>query len=413
MFQLARELSLPVLLTTTTHIGAWQVPLADQHIVAESAVGLQELPLRGLIVVTGAPTLDDRFGPASPDSLLWLHDTARKRNLPLLIEADGSRQMPLKAPALHEPAIPDFADIVVVVAGLAALGKPLSDDIVHRPETFAALSGLRPGDPITPEAVTRVFMHPEGGLKNIPSHARRLALLNQGDGAELQAQSRSMANRLLAGYDAVLVASLQAGGVHAVHERAAGIVLAAGASRRLGRSKQVLDWHGVPFVRAVAQSALAAGLDPVVVVTGSEAAAVEAALAGLPVSMVHNKDWDSGQATSIRAGLRSLPPSVGSAVFLLADQPQVTFDVIAALVDVHAARLVPIVAPLVMMERRANPVLFDRDTFPELMALEGDVGGRAIFSKYHVEYMPWHDERLLLDVDTEADYRRLVEGDTL
>ena len=84
---------------------------------------------------------------------------------------------------------------------------------------------------------------------------------------------------------------------------------------------------------------------------------------------------------------------------------------IRALMDTHTASLSPIVAPLVRMDRRANPVLFDRDTFPDLLALEGDVGGRAIFSKHRVEYLPWHDERLLLDVDTEADYRRLLAED--
>lgn len=129
--------------------------------------------------------------------------------------------------------------------------------------------------------------------------------------------------------------------------------------------------------------------------------------------IVRNDNWRTGQASSIHAGLQSLPPSTGAAVFLLADQPQVRFDVIAALVETHAGGLYPIVAPLVMMERRANPVLFDRDTFPDLLALRGDVGGRAVFSKHAVEYMPWHDDRLLLDVDTEDDYRRLMEDDTL
>lgn len=98
---------------------------------------------------------------------------------------------------------------------------------------------------------------------------------------------------------------------------------------------------------------------------------------------------------------------------MLTDQPQVRLDVITALVEAHSLSLPPIVAPLVVMERRANPVLFDRVTFQDLLALQGDVGGRAIFDKYHVEYMPWHDDRLLLDVDTQADYRRLIEDDTL
>jgi molybdenum cofactor cytidylyltransferase len=88
-------------------------------------------------------------------------------------------------------------------------------------------------------------------------------------------------------------------------------------------------------------------------------------------------------------------------------------DVIRALMDVHARELYPIVAPLVLGEQRANPVLFDRIAFPDLLKLEGDIGGRAIFSKYKVEYMPWHDDRLLLDVDKPEDYQRLVEDETL
>jgi molybdenum cofactor cytidylyltransferase len=68
-----------------------------------------------------------------------------------------------------------------------------------------------------------------------------------------------------------------------------------------------------------------------------------------------------------------------------------------------------ILAPLVLEERRANPVLFDRDTFPDLLQLKGDVGGRAIFDKHRVEYLPWHDDILLLDVDNPQDYDRLKE----
>ncbi|MGE5073117.1 MAG: nucleotidyltransferase family protein, partial [Anaerolineae bacterium] len=246
-----------------------------------------------------------------------------------------------------------------------------------------------------------------------PPGARRVMLLTQADSPELQAQARGIVPALLKCYASVIIADTSVEVIHAVHEPAAGIVLAAGGSTRLGRPKPLLDWRGQPFVHAVASTALAAGLDPVVVVTGSEAGEVGQAVADLPVQVVNNADWQSGQASSIRAGLRSLPASTGAAVFLLADQPQIHFDVIQALTDTHAAELYPIVAPLVMMERRANPVLFDRVTFADLMALQGDVGGRAVFSKYRVEFMPWHDDRLLLDVDTEADYRRLTEDDTL
>lgn len=58
-----------------------------------------------------------------------------------------------------------------------------------------------------------------------------------------------------------------------------------------------------------------------------------------------------------------------------------------------------------------SKILFDRVTFPDLLALEGDVGGRAVFSKHKVEFMPWHDDILLLDVDKPEDYKRLVESE--
>jgi CTP:molybdopterin cytidylyltransferase MocA len=87
--------------------------------------------------------------------------------------------------------------------------------------------------------------------------------------------------------------------------------------------------------------------------------------------------------------------------------------VIKALIENHANHLQPILAPLVLMEQRGNPVLFDHITFPALMELQGDIGGRSIFSKFQVEYMPWHDDRVLLDVDKPEDYKRLIEDETL
>jgi molybdenum cofactor cytidylyltransferase len=84
--------------------------------------------------------------------------------------------------------------------------------------------------------------------------------------------------------------------------------------------------------------------------------------------------------------------------------------VLQALVECHAHDLPAVVAPYVF-DRRANPVLFDRVTFPDLLTLEGDLGGRAIFSKFSPTYMDWLDERLLMDVDTPDDYRRLLEAE--
>lgn len=421
LFKLARELPPPVIVTATTHLHVDQVKLTDSHWMGETSAdfaGLEE-NLRGVMLVTG-PIDGDRTTGLNESLLYWLHAVYGSHDLPLLVEADGARQKPLKAPAEHEPVIPDFVETVLVVAGMSGLGKPLTDEFVHRPEIFARLSGLAPGETVTPRALLRVLTHPSGGLKNIPSGARRVALLNQADTPELQAQAKALAERLLSAYHAVVIASLQQSQIHAVYEPVAGILLAAGEAKRFGQPKQLLDWHGQPFVHVAAQTALAAGLSPLVVVTGAKAELVEAAVKDLPVIIVRNEAWQAGQSSSIRAGVRALTPgpspmqgeACGAAIFLLADQPQVTPAVLRALVERHAQDLAPILAPLVQGQR-ANPVLFDRVTFPDLLALSGDVGGRAIFSKHPVTYLPWLDASLLLDVDTSDDYQKLGDHERL
>lgn len=432
MFQIARQLPAPVIVTATSHLGTWQIGKADQHLIAETPAALEELEhgMKDVILITGQMD-GDRTKPINKDLMDWLRQFCGYHSIPLLIEADGSRGKPLKAWAGHEPPIPSFAEMVVQVVGLTGLGKMLDDENVHRPEIFSRLGGLPPGQPVTPDSLIRVLTHVEGGLKNIPAHTRRIALLNQADTSELQSAAHGLVQGLIPAYDSVVISSLEREKIFAVHEPVAGIILAAGGSTRFGQPKQLLDWKGQPFVRAVAGTALEAGLSPVVVVTGANAEQIELSVKDLNVTVIRNEAWESGQGSSIKAGIGLLafastavatrrqgasPLSArrvaGAAIFLLADQPQVTTSILRALVEKHAEALYPIVAPMVM-DRRANPVLFDRVAFPDLLLLEGDVGGRAIFHKHRVEYLPWHDDRLLLDVDTPEMYRRLISGEPL
>lgn len=414
MFQLARQLPGPVIVTATSHLGIWQTEFADRHIIAETSEPIEALEhsLSGVILITGEFD-GGRTKPLGNELMEWLHQFCNYHSVPLLIEADGSRQKPLKAWADHEPPIPSFVKHVVQVVGLSSIGKPLDEQHVHRPEIVSRITDLQLDQVITPDVLTRLLTHPEAGLKNIPGDATRSILLNQADTPELQSIARGMTEPLLSHFEAVIISSLSNAQIFAVHESIAGIILAAGASTRFGEAKQLLHWHGQPFVRAVARTALDAGLSPVVVITGANAERVESAIRDLDVRIVHNDDWQSGQGRSIRRGVLSLlSDAVGGAIFLLADQPQVTTSILQALMEKHAEGLHPIVAPMVI-DQRANPVLFDRSTFKDLAAIEGDVGGRAIFHKYRVEYLPWHDDRLLLDVDTPEMYQRLITDDSL
>jgi molybdenum cofactor cytidylyltransferase len=406
LFTLAREATSPVIVTSTAHMAIEQTALADQHMVVEDTLPAEwQLPA-GVTLFTGPADNGGKTIGLSNSALQRVLDLANLQKAPLFIEADGSKCLPLKAPAEHEPPIPDFVETVIYVVGLSGLGQPLDAEHVHRPERFAHLSGLLIGEAITPEAIAKVLRDPIGGLKNVPPQAGRIAVLNQADTPELQAQAQVIARQLLPTYQAVGITALKYQQVFAVHESTAGIILAAGASTRMGQPKPLLLWRGEPFIRHIARTALSADLSPVVIIAGAHTPEIRAAVAGLPVTVIHNPDWEAGQSASLRCGLRALPGTIGSAIFLLADQPQIPIELLKALSDQHAQTLSPIVAPLID-DRRGNPVLFDRVTFADLQSLTGDVGGRAVFAKHPIVYVPWHDANLLLDVDTPEDYQRL------
>ena len=193
--------------------------------------------------------------------------------------------------------------------------------------------------------------------------------------------------------------------------RVAALVLAAGASTRMGRPKQLLDWDGRPLVRATAEVALAARLDPLLVVVGGAQAQVAGALTGLPLRMIANPAYAAGQSTSLRAGIAALGQDADAVVVLLGDQPFVTAAIVERLVAEWRASAAVIVAPI-YAGQRGNPVLFARAVFPELLTVQGDQGARAVLAADHarVRLVAFDDPRPLADIDTPEDYERLREG---
>jgi molybdenum cofactor cytidylyltransferase len=187
----------------------------------------------------------------------------------------------------------------------------------------------------------------------------------------------------------------------------AGVVLAAGSSSRMGRNKLLLELDGEPLVRRTVGRALAAGLDPVIVVLGFDAERVAAALSGLSCRTILNPGHAGGMGGSMRLGIASVPPGASAAVVVLADMPFVTAEMLRALVDAHRERGTALVASR-YGDVTAPPTLYGTALFPEFATLQDDACGRALLRRHAegVVFLAW-PETALADVDRPEDYERL------
>ena len=329
----------------------------------------------------------------------------------ILVEADGAGHRALKAPAAHEPVVPSSTTILVPLADLTVLGKPLAEEHVHRPELVASLTRAALGEPVTVEMIATVLSHSQGGLKGLPEQARAIPILNQIAEDHPLDEARQIAHLILRNQrvERVVIASLRATEpVLGVITRGAvaAIVLAAGESRRFGQPKQLLPVGDKTMIQHVVDIALDSSLEQVIVVLGCRAAEIGESIAGRPVQVVANQEWKSGLSSSVRTGLLAVKPEVSAALFVLADQPGVTAEVIAKLVERYQETHAPIVVPT-HRGRRGNPVLFARSLFAKLMEVKGDQGGRRLIAEYgdELEEIEMETEAIFADIDTADDYQ--------
>jgi molybdenum cofactor cytidylyltransferase len=187
----------------------------------------------------------------------------------------------------------------------------------------------------------------------------------------------------------------------------AGVVLAAGASTRLGRNKLFLEIEGTTLLRRTVQRVASAGLDPIVVVLGHEAERARAELAGLRCQPIVNPDYALGVNSSLRAGITAVS-SANAAVVVLADMPFVTAAMIATLVERYRTGG----APLVISDYagvNAPPMLYDHALFEELLAMQGEGCGKQVVKRHRAEAfsVSWPEEALT-DLDVPEDYARVM-----
>ncbi len=205
MFRLAAEqvaLGARVITTTTTHI---YPPTPEQTGALVLSPEREALLERAAAALARHPHITVASGPAHEGKLRgipaeWVADLYALPGVNfVLVEADGAKGRIIKAPAAYEPVIPSSANLVLLLASAEALGQPLSDGIAHRLERVEAVTSLKAGETVTPQALARLATQPEGLLQGVPPGVPAVLVLTHVDAARLESAEMTAQHALASG----------------------------------------------------------------------------------------------------------------------------------------------------------------------------------------------------------------------
>ena len=365
IFAWARELAAAgksVIITTTTHM------YRPEH--------MEEDGIR--IVVSDDPERPDKVMAPPADILDSLRETADV----VLIEADGSRRMPLKWPAEWEPVIPDYTDYTVCVAGLSALGRRTSD-VVYRADELP--------DRLKRETVDMNLIHAiissrDGGQKGVRGDFR--VFMNQVDDDIDRLASAYRLQQIFA------VLGIQSAWGTLLEEPKMAIILeAAGNSSRFGSNKLLHKMEdGRPMIASILDAVRPVEVCKRILVTQYD----EVAALAPDSKVVMNDKPDLGISHSMQLGLRAAGDA-DAYMFCVCDQPGITKSTLERLIGAYKKGTAGIVS-LAWQGKMCNPKIFSSRYKEELMRLSGDTGGRQIISSHK-------DDILLIEADSEDEVR--------
>ena len=290
----------------------------------------------------------------------------------LLVEADGSRRKPLKVPDVHEPVIPEDADLVIGMAGEAAVGRTL-EEACHRPELAGNLLGVSKEHKIERNDLIKILKSEQGQRKDVTVKYRMVIVEKNGTYCYLKEKN----------------------------EKVAFVLLAAGNSRRFGENKLLYKLNEKPMYRHVVEE-----VDKIenqslfykkVVV--SQYPQILENLKEEGYIAVQNDESKLGISRSIQLGIEAAKDA-DAWCFMVADQPYIKGETIQHLVQEwkESNKKIGCVS---FRGRRGNPVIFAKEFYEEFMHLTGDAGGKIILQKHldEVFYMEIVDDHELEDID--------------
>lgn len=187
------------------------------------------------------------------------------------------------------------------------------------------------------------------------------------------------------------------------------ILLAAGASTRMGHPKQLIPVDGIPLIRKMAKIALESTCNEVFVVLGANHQKIEPVIKDLPVNIVNNPDWEKGMGASIRAGIRAIPPISRGVLLMVCDQPFITTELLDKIIHTFQTTRCKIVATH-YGKAFGTPALFDMELFPWLKSLEDSKGAKSLIPMF-IEKVGWIKFRKAeIDLDTPEDVDRWISS---
>lgn len=410
LFHLARELKdqgCKVLVTTTTAIY-----YPNQGLYDFISIGPESPRARIGITVWGSRVnADNKLIGIAPELVDHVFNSQQYDHI--LVEADGARGNPVKAPAQHEPVIPSASTKCIGVIGLTCLGQRVAD-VVHRPLLWQELTGSASEDRVNKSDLLVLIKSNNGLFKNAPPASERYLILNQAGSPTLIAEGelilKEAANQGVL-LDGGLITDLHTGVYQSYPNPGfiTGVIMASGNSKRFPGNKLLEDFQGRSLVEWVIRAAAASDLKETVVVY--QHPEVKSIAEKYGTTAVYNPQADHGQSQAVKLGVKAASPAAQGIMFLTGDQPLITANYINQVIYSFDNQQYLAVQSL-YQEIEGHPVLFSSKLRPDLLNLSGDVGGRMILKNLpekQVKKVRFNDLYIGMDIDTIEDYQRLLK----